>query len=427
MTARILLLLILCPFFATAQTGGKGWGAFNRVATVKEEWRGKPFRLTATAKANGANEISWAGIWVRVHDVTGAGNFFDNMSDRPVKTDQWTNCEIKSKFKKNDSLIYFGGLFVGPGTYGFDQFSLQIETSPDKWEPAALPGMELAASEDLTAWYMPRDSTGVKYAIADQHLEIDAGNLGVPASPTGRTSTYGANDKAGGYANVNGIKIYYEVYGEGEPLVLLHGNSQAIVVFTDLIPELAKRYKVIAIDTRLQGKSGDDGTRLTYELFAEDVKGVLDHLKLEKVNLFGWSDGGNTGLILAGKYPHRIKTLMTMGANLQPDTASVKPEILNLLAAEIAKLPPEKTREKRLWTLCLEEPHISVEQVKKIKCPTLVMAGDNDMIQDAHTRFIASTIPRGELLIFENATHFAPTEIPVKFREAMETFLQKHR
>ncbi len=422
----MLFLCILFPFLAAAQTGGKDWGAFNRVATIQEEWRGKPFRLTAAAKATGSHDASWAGIWVRVHDAANQPGFFDDMSERPVKTDKWTSCEINSVFKKNDSLIYFGGLFIGPGRYAFDQFALQVETSPGNWETASLPGMELATAEDLASWHFPKEAKTIQFTVEDNHLAIDAGALAVPASPTGRTSTYGSNDKAGGYASVNGIKVYYEVYGKGEPLVLLHGNSQAIIVFTDLIPELAKRYQVIAIDTRLQGKSGDDGARLTYELFAEDVKGVLDHLRLKKVNLFGWSDGGNTGLILASKYPQRIKTLMTMGANLQPDTASVKPEVLNALAEHVAQLPPEKTKEKRLWTLCLEEPHISLGQVKKIQCPTLVMAGDNDMIQDAHTRLIAATIPRGELLIFENATHFAPNEIPVKFREAMEAFLRKH-
>ncbi|AWO01419.1 hypothetical protein DLD77_06795 [Chitinophaga alhagiae] len=422
---RILLLCLLFPFAAQAQTGGRAWGAFNRAVTVNDGWKGHPYRLLARVKPQGADESSWAGIWLRAHAAGGAISFFDNMQDRPLKENKWTDCEIKSVFKEQDSIIYFGGLYIGPGRYAFDSFSLQVETSAGNWETVPLPGMALKDTTALSAWSMPGKGRGLAHSFDNGHLVIDARSL--PVEKKEERSIYGNNPKAGHYANVNGIKVYYEVYGKGEPVVLLHGNSQAIIVFTYLIPELSKKYKVIAVDTRLQGKSGDDGKHLTYELFAEDVKALLDHLKLKKVHLFGWSDGGNTGLILASKYPDRFKTLMTMGANLQPDTNAVKPFVIAQLKTEVAKLKPEATVNKRLWTLCLEEPHISPEQLKAIKCPTLVMAGDDDMIKDEHTRFIAATIPKGELLIFEKATHFAPFDVPEKFRQALEDFLAKHK
>src|SRR5262249_29250830 len=83
--------------------------------------------------------------------------------------------------------------------------------------------------------------------------------------------TYGNNDSTGSYATVNGIKMYYEIYGSGEPLVLLHGNSSSISSFNKQIPELSKYYKVIAIDSRGQGKSSEDWTKFTYELLAADT------------------------------------------------------------------------------------------------------------------------------------------------------------
>lgn len=425
---RTVFLYLLFPFVVQAQVGGPGWGAFNRAVAVQDTWKGRHFRLLARVKPQVTDSISWAGIWVRNHAEGGAVSFFDNMQEKPVREDKWTDCEIKSIFNKRDSVMYFGGLYIGPGRYAFDDFRLQVETTAGNWETATLDGMGMDDTTALSAWHTPGKDRGLQHSFDNGHLLVDARSLPVSTERKDeKKSIYGNNPKAGHYANVNGIKVYYEVYGKGEPVVLLHGNSQAIIVFTYLIPELSKKYKVIAVDTRLQGKSGDDGKRLTYELFAEDVKALLDHLKLKKVNLFGWSDGGNTGLILASKYPDRFKTLMTMGANLQPDTNAVKPFILEQLKTQIAKLQPEATVNRRLWTLCLEEPHISPEQLKAIKCPTLVMAGDDDMIKDEHTRFIAATIPKGELLIFEKATHFAPFDVPEKFRQALEDFLAKHK
>ena len=147
--------------------------------------------------------------------------------------------------------------------------------------------------------------------------------------------TYGNNAHTGKYAIVNGIKIYYEEYGKGEPLLLLHGNSCSISLFEKQIPELAKHFHVIAVDTRGQGKSGEDGKRYTYDLFADDMNALLDHMKLDSVNILGWSDGGNTGLIMAMKYPSKVKRLVTMGANVFIDktvvTIGTSPNILTRL------------------------------------------------------------------------------------------------
>src|SRR6185436_1102382 len=127
---------------------------------------------------------------------------------------------------------------------------------------------------------------------------------------------YGNNSSTGKYAEVNHIRIYYEVYGKGEPLLLLHGNSSSISTFDKQIPEFSKHFMVIAVDSRGQGKSSEDGKPYTYDLFADDMNALLDHLKLENVNIVGWSDGGNTGLIMAMKYPSKVKKLVTMGANV---------------------------------------------------------------------------------------------------------------
>ena len=106
---------------------------------------------------------------------------------------------------------------------------------------------------------------------------------------------YGDNPLAGHYALVNGIKLYYESYGEGQPLILLHGNGGSINAFANQIPFFEKYYRVIAVDSRLQGKSGGSSDSISYNLMASDFCALLDYLHLDSVFVLGWSDGGNDG------------------------------------------------------------------------------------------------------------------------------------
>ncbi len=423
----ICLALLFLTSVAQAQNEPHDCGVFSRVIKISENWKKDSFRLTAKVKAAIAHENSGAGIWLRIDNSNKKLSFFDNMEQRKVVTDDWTNVQISGRFKENDSVIMFGGIYTGPGTYGFTDLRLEQRSPGGDWH--TIPQSEIKFTSDSTRKSFARSSGGPTgtFSVIDGALRVDATVLKPREKANPNKATYGNNAYAGKTVKVNGISIYYEEYGAGEPVVLLHGNSQRIEAFTYLIPELSKKYKVIAIDTRLHGKSGDDGKRLTYELFAEDVKALLDHLKPGPVHLLGWSDGGNTGLILAMKYPQLIRSLMMMGAVLSPDSSAIKPEVISALKKATEKLPPEKEKARRLYTLCLEEPHIPAGDLKMIKCPTLVMAGENDMVQDAHTRLIAASIPSSKLVIFDKATHFAPFEIPDLFRKTVEDFLSEHK
>lgn len=132
---------------------------------------------------------------------------------------------------------------------------------------------------------------------------------------------YGSNATAGKYISTRGIKFYYEVYGKGEPLLLIHGNGGSINNFKYQIPYFSKYYKVIAIDSRAQGKSTDYGDSLTYEMMADDFNAVLDSLHIDSAYVIGWSDGGINGLLLALRHPEKVKKLAETGANLIPDTS----------------------------------------------------------------------------------------------------------
>ena len=241
---------------------------------------------------------------------------------------------------------------------------------------------------------------------------------------------YGNNPEAGHYKQINGINMYYEIYGSGKPLILLHGNGGSINSFKEQISLFAGHYQVIAVDTRGQGKSTDETSeRFTYDLFAEDIKTLLDTLKLKQVNILGWSDGGNTGLILAIKHPEYVKKLITMGANLNPERTSVSPKILNQTQTDLNKLKAKNDIKNRTDILLLEmllnEPHILPEDLQKITAKTLVLAGEKDVILENHTRLIAKSIPNAELIILKGQTHFAPQENPAIFNQTVLDFLAK--
>ncbi|QJX48608.1 alpha/beta fold hydrolase [Hymenobacter taeanensis] len=239
---------------------------------------------------------------------------------------------------------------------------------------------------------------------------------------------YGENAALGHYVAVQGAKLYVERYGKGEPLLLLHGNSQSISAFQLQIGKLAKHYEVIAVDTRAQGKSPDFTTgNLTYDLFAADIRQLLDSLNLRKVHVLGWSDGGNTALKLALQYPTYVNRMVLMGANLFPTAEAIEPELLQLLQRqwqEAAKTPEAQTSQPtRLLRLLLQEPHMTFEELHTITAPILVMAGQHDVIREAHTRAIAEHLPKAQLVIIPGASHYAPQEVPHVFNEAVLRFL----
>ena len=241
------------------------------------------------------------------------------------------------------------------------------------------------------------------------------------------TTRYGNNDAAGSYITVNGIKLYYEIYGEGEPLLLIHGNGGAIDNFINQIPYFAVKYKVIAVDSRAQGKSVDTGDSLSFEMMADDFSVLLDKLQIKSCYVLGWSDGGINGLLLAIRHPEKVKKLAITGANLWPDSTAIG-------AAEylggksyydtLGKMPqtPEIIHKRKLVKLDLFEPHITRAQLQQIQCPTLVIGGDHDIILPRHTLFISESIPGSYLWIVPNSSHSTLIDHKEKFNALVDEF-----
>lgn len=252
---------------------------------------------------------------------------------------------------------------------------------------------------------------------------VDMANYSMEAE----TSGYGSNREKGKTIPLKDATLYYETYGSGTPLLLLHGNGQSIAAFYKQIPELSKHHQVIAMDTRAQGKSTDTSSSpLSYELFAEDVKTLMDSLHLKSANIVGWSDGGNTGLIMALRYPGYVTKLVTMGANLNPE--GVAPQLMKRLHSESATLQgrtdAKSIQQQRLLQLLLKEPNIPAQNLNTITIPVLVLAGEDDVILKEHTQEIARNIPKSSILLLENATHYAPQEQPEAFNSNVLSFLK---
>ena len=258
------------------------------------------------------------------------------------------------------------------------------------------------------------------------------------------TIDYGSNPAAGNYIDVNDIKIYYETYGEGEPLLLLHGNGGSIENFVYQIPELSKHFKVIAVDSRAQGRTTDSDSEITYALMASDMSELIDRLGLGKVNIVGWSDGGNIGLELAWAHPEKVLKVVTFGANYTfenfmapPDSCVMDPEdpitrnipeMMKRAATSGQRLSPDTLRipliRTKLEALVTNYPNFTSEQLRTINVPFLVIAGDHDLINLDQTVSLFTNLPKAELFIVPHASHLGPVENPELINGEVIRFLK---
>jgi len=258
-----------------------------------------------------------------------------------------------------------------------------------------------------------------------------AQNATHPAQAKSRVKSpvkYGSNPAAASTFMHDGIKLYYEVYGAGEPLLLIHGNGESIGSFGAQIDYFRKRYKVIAMDSRDQGRSADSPDKITYEKMTDDQAALLEHLHAGPAYVLGWSDGGIEALLLGIRHPEKVKKIAAMAANLDPSTDAVYPEVWAWARSEIASIPaaekdtPAGKREAKVVSMMFDEPNINPAALEAITAPTLVLASDHDVIRDEHTLVIYHHIPNSQLCIFPNATHMIPYDDPMRFNTTVERF-----
>jgi pimeloyl-ACP methyl ester carboxylesterase len=224
------------------------------------------------------------------------------------------------------------------------------------------------------------------------------------------------------------IQLHYIEQGQGQPLILLHGNGESCDYFEHQIPCFSKDYRVIAIDTRGHGKSPRGDKPFTIKQFAEDLYDFMDAKGITKANILGFSDGGNIALEFALKHPERIEKLILNGANLFP--SGVKPlyqwpiEIGYRIAKMFSKKSSKAKQNAELLGLMVNEPHIDPSELARLTIPVLVIAGKKDMIKESHTRLIYKSLPDAQLNIIEG-DHFIANKNYEAFNRVVERFLRK--
>ena len=264
-------------------------------------------------------------------------------------------------------------------------------------------------------------------------LAIGACSPTAPETPAALTPAvavpYGANAAASGTFVHDGVTLYYETYGAGEPLLLIHGNGASIGSFAAQIAFFSPRYKVIAMDSREQGKSGSSDAPINYEVMADDLAALLDHLKTGPADIVGWSDGGIEGLLLAMRHPDKVRKLVAMAANLNPSLEAIYPET-EAMAKEMvgampeeAKATPDGKRFLKVSALLLSEPHIDAKSLSQITAPTLIVSSDHDVIRLEHTVEIFNNLPNANLAVLPNNTHMLPYDDPELFNATVQRFL----
>jgi pimeloyl-ACP methyl ester carboxylesterase len=254
-----------------------------------------------------------------------------------------------------------------------------------------------------------------------------------------------------GYAPVNGIEVYYEVYGEGSPIILLHGAYFTIEMnWGELIPELSKTRKVIAVELQGHGHTPFSDRTLSYANLASDVEGLMDHLKIESADVAGFSFGGSVAFQFAIQSPKRLRKLVLISCTYK--SAGWLPEVTNAfkaLAPEMFENSPLKTAydavapDKTKWTKFLEQMFVYAAaefdlgdtNVAKIASPVLIISGDNDgldkielvktyqLLGGGTTADLLGAMPKSQLAILPAQGHVSVMMETATISGYMERFL----
>lgn len=225
-----------------------------------------------------------------------------------------------------------------------------------------------------------------------------------------------------------GVRIHCRCYdGPGQAVVMLHGNGEDYRCFRKQMKDFLEFYRVILIDSRGHGASGM-GEPFSIRTMADDVAAVLDALELKRVMMVGFSDGGNIALYFALKYPSRLEKLVVAGANLFPEGLAAKVRRGDKRAWKwltlLGRVNARAARKARIIGLMVTEPRIDPWELESVEAPTLVLAGQRDMILEEHSRLIAESIPDAHLRMIPATDHFIFENNPGWTNETILRFLR---
>jgi len=258
----------------------------------------------------------------------------------------------------------------------------------------------------------------------------------------GQNIPYGNNPATGKYLNVGDAKLYYEVYGTGSPLLLLHGDTFGYIdEFAEYIPLLAKHFRVIAVGMRGHGKSEIGTKTYSYKLFAEDAVSILKNETKDSVTVVGFSAGAITAYYLTAYYPEKIKKAVILGGLL--DSSGYRPTVLeelkHLTGDDFEKMAPDLVKSRKalmpdpnryndlinkLRDSWLQPVYVDKEKATAIKCPVLIIGGDrDDYIKTEEFVRIYKIIPNSQLLIIPDCGHVGLILNPTMLTNTVIPFL----
>lgn len=240
------------------------------------------------------------------------------------------------------------------------------------------------------------------------------------------------------YADVNGVHMYYESTGAGEPLILLHGGFGGVHLFGGQVPALAERYRVLVPEQRGRGHTADVEGPISYQLLADDIVAFLEETVGEPAHLVGVSDGGVVGLLIAIARPELLRKLVTVGGNFHGDGllnvamwthASPDDEAWTGPRQRYAAVSPDGaehfpvvfTKLQQMWRY--GQPILTTADLAQISIPVLVMVGDDDVIHHAHTVALYEALPHGQLAVIPGASHGVFMEKPDVFNRLVLDFV----
>ena len=241
-------------------------------------------------------------------------------------------------------------------------------------------------------------------------------------------------DKSGA-APVNGIQMYYAIYGKGPPVLLIHGGLGYADIWGAQVADLSKDHMVIVAESRGHGRSTRTADPYSYDLMASDYVALLDYLKVDKAAIVGWSDGGIIGIDIAMKHPEKLTKVFAQAANTKVE--GVKPDVMQnktfagyidhagKVYKKISPTPDQyESFVEQISKMWASEPNWSDDDLKKIKTPIAIVIGDHDeAITREHTEYMAKTIPGATLIILKDASHFAMVQDPEGYNKAVRDFI----
>jgi pimeloyl-ACP methyl ester carboxylesterase len=241
-------------------------------------------------------------------------------------------------------------------------------------------------------------------------------------------------------ADVNGLQLYYEEHGSGHPLVLLHGGLHTIdVSFGRLIPLLAPSHRLIAVDMQGHGRTADIDRKPTYDNLADDVAALLDHLGIDRADVFGFSLGALVGIELGLRHPDRVDRLVLAAAHFRPegyhdlsDPASVRmptPAEFAEMEEAYRQVAPDpghfEAIAEKMNGVVHSDPGWSDEEMRRIAAPALLVIGDTDFVRIEHAAEMLDLIPDARLAVLPGTRHTEVIHRVEVLMPLLERFLKR--